>query len=406
MQRLAGFGAALAAAIVLSACGGGGGSSSSSSTEQSNTVGGSSNTSNQVALTVGPGAANVVNMPTTSVTVCAPGGSPCQTIQNVLVDTGSYGLRLVNSAASSVLGSLPVETSASGAQLAECGQFVTSYTWGSVRLATVKLAGETASSIPIQILGDLGSSNVPSSCSNGLTQANTVAQLGANGIIGVGVAPNDCGAACAVSTSSSTYYACASSSSCSQTTVAQSKQVANVVANFAADNNGVVISLGNPSGGTASGTLTFGVNTQANNTVPGSATRMTTDSAGDVSGTLSSTSYSTAFLDTGSNGYFFKAPSGVSLPTCSDSPDFYCPSATTTLAGTVTGLNGSQESISVSIANGDQLFNSGGYALAGLGGTFDTSGVLDLGLPFFFGRNVYFGFDESLTTGTAPYAAF
>jgi len=39
-----------------------------------------------------------VNTPCTSVTVCIPGTQSCQTIDNILVDTGSYGLRIFSQA--------------------------------------------------------------------------------------------------------------------------------------------------------------------------------------------------------------------------------------------------------------------------------------------------------------------
>lgn len=418
MRKLAVLGAALTVAV-LAACGGGGGGGggSSSTTSASGSGSGSqsnaapaSNTPNQVALSVSAGVNNGVNMPTTSVQVCAPGGGACQTIANVLVDTGSYGLRLVSSAASSVLGSLPAQTSG-GATLAECGQFVSSYTWGSVRLATVSLAGETAKSIPIQIMGDLGTSNVPSACSNGLTQINTAQQLGANGILGVGVAPNDCGVTCATMASSSTYYAC-SGSTCNQTTVPQSQQVQSVVRSFASDNNGVVIALNNPSGGTASGTMTFGINTQSDNTLGSSPAKLQTDGAGDLGGALAGTIYNTTFFDTGSNGYFFDAPSGVALTPCSDNKQFYCPSASQAMSGTVTGLNGAQAALGVTIQNADALFATRNSALPNLGGPLDQSGqtkfadVLDLGLPFFYGRTVYLGLDLTGSGGAAPYVAF
>ena len=61
----------------------------------------------------GPRAA-FVNSAFTSVTVCAPGSSTnCQTIDNILVDTRSWGLHLVSSVLSPVL-SLPQQFDANG----------------------------------------------------------------------------------------------------------------------------------------------------------------------------------------------------------------------------------------------------------------------------------------------------
>ena len=35
-----------------------------------------------------------INKPCVSVTVCTPGTSTCQTIDDILLDTGSFGLRI------------------------------------------------------------------------------------------------------------------------------------------------------------------------------------------------------------------------------------------------------------------------------------------------------------------------
>ena len=107
-----------------------------------------------------------INMPYVSVTVCAPGGGQCQTIDRVLVDTGSSGLRLLASAVNgATLSSLP-GVATNSRQVLECMQFASGFTWGSVRYADVKMASKTASSLPIQIVGDSAYSTIPTACSN------------------------------------------------------------------------------------------------------------------------------------------------------------------------------------------------------------------------------------------------
>lgn len=398
---------AITAALV--ACGGGdGGSGASNNASAPSSGGGNSSgsgntgTANQVPIVVNAGLGNVVNMPTVSVTVCAPGTSNCQVINNVLLDTASFGLRLVGSAASSVLGSLPTQTASNGGTLTECGQFVSSFTWGSVRSADVKLAGLTASAVPIQIIGDLGTSNVPSSCSNGGSSANSVAALGANGILGVGQSPFDCGSTCVNSTANSNYYSCPSSGSCTRTTLALNRQVANPVARFPSNNDGVIVQLGTPSGGNASGTLTLGVGS-----LPGGVTRLGTTTSGNVAGTFQARAIASAFFDTGSNAYFFDSTdSSTPLPTCSNNASFYCPSTTQNLTASLTGTDLSTLNVSFSVANAQTLFNSNGFALANLGGPFGQNQTLDFGLPHFFGRSIYFGFDLRGLGGTqTPYVA-
>ena len=101
-----------------------------------------------------------------TVNVCTPGSTTqCQTIDHVLVDSGSIGLRLLaNGAAGGELDptAFPQQTDTSGNVIGQCNQFVDGFTWGSVALATIQMAGETASSVPnatvpgvpIQIIGD------------------------------------------------------------------------------------------------------------------------------------------------------------------------------------------------------------------------------------------------------------
>ena len=61
------------------------------------------------------------NEPCTSITLCAPGTSNCQTITDILVDTGSVGLRIFSSVITVEL--TPVIDAASNKPLAQCAQF-------------------------------------------------------------------------------------------------------------------------------------------------------------------------------------------------------------------------------------------------------------------------------------------
>ncbi|MBU9348267.1 DUF3443 domain-containing protein [Burkholderia multivorans] len=431
-------GLAIATALTVVACGGGdgdgggsaagGGSSTgggstggSGGTGGSGSGGGTANTANTAVITVNSGVASVINIPTVSVTVCAPGTTNCQVVNNVLVDTASYGLRLVGTAVSGLLGSLP-QTTSGGAPLAECGKFVSSYTWGSVRTVDLSIGSEQASSLPVQIIGDLDTSNVPTSCTNGTMPANSASTLGANGILGIGPAPYDCGDNCVTSTSSdyNNYYACPNgNASCTVALVPLSQQVANPVHRFATDNNGVIVqmsSISNSGQASATGLLTFGIGTQSNNALRAS-TVLNSTTGGDVDATFDGRSLRTdmvggggAFFDTGSNGYYFDTGS---LPTCQRNPDFYCPTATTTLTATLTGKNGTTGTVSMLIDNADSLFsNTSTFAFNNVAGPLggkpktDPSPWLDLGLPHFYGKTIYFGMDRRSMGGAAPYVAF
>lgn len=400
---------AIAVATTLVACGGGSSASNDAGASNAST----SSALNQVTINVDAGAANVINIPTVSVTICAPGTSNCQTVDKVLVDTGSFGLRVVGSAVSNVLDSLQITTTNGGNTLAECGQFVSSYTWGSVRTADVKIGGETASGLPIQTIGDMGTSNVPSSCSDGNSSANTAATLGANGILGIGPAPYDCGWVCTAWTTYSNYYECSSGNvNCQSTTVPLSEQVANPVRYFPTDNNGVIVTMNNPSGGSAVGTLTFGIGTRSNNSLSSNATLLTTTTAGDVTGIFLGRSIGSAFFDTGSNAYFFdegsSAPSNVDLTVCSDNSAFYCPAIEQSLSATLVGTNGTRANVPFTVRNADTLFSAGSYAIDNLAGPFGNTSMLDFGISYFYGRTLYFGMDlrtSSNSTSGAPYVA-
>ncbi|WP_407670082.1 DUF3443 domain-containing protein [Paraburkholderia oxyphila] len=406
----------------LAACGGGGGSSGSSSSPSSS--GGNSATSslpagpnqqpiaatgsNTVPVTVNSGiTGSTPNIPTVSVTICVPGTSNCQTINNIQVDTASFGLRVLASALNNFNSSLPAATS-NGSQLAECTAFADGYTWGAVRTADVKIGGETASAIPIQVIGDAAASTAPSACANIGPAQNTTQALGANGLLGIGVAPWDCGANCASNAANGFYYVCPNGTNCSNVTVPLGSQVANPVAHFAVDNNGVILQMqpvsnnGQPS---ATGTLVFGIGTQSNNAMNASQ-RFATTEWGDLPSSSFNGSTLEAFLDSGSNGLFF---SDSSIAQCGGGlGTFYCPSTPLTLTATLTDVNNASGNVSFNVASASVVLNNGkNFALNDLAGQFGSSANLDLGLPFFYGRYVYFGMDQADNGGTqTPYVAF
>ena len=85
----------------------------------------------------------------TTVTVCQPGTSTCTAVPNVLVDTGSTGLRVLSSALGSLANSLSQFSDGNGNGLYECTEFGSlAYAWGPVLAATVQIGGESATQIP------------------------------------------------------------------------------------------------------------------------------------------------------------------------------------------------------------------------------------------------------------------
>lgn len=415
-------------------CVAGCGGSSNSSTTASTPVSTPTSDNNVLSITVdgGPtaqqaGGSLYTNAAFATATICAPGStSNCVTLDHLLVDTGSTGLRVLQSAVASL--GLPAVDASSGSAAYDCVSFVDgSYLWGPVQQADVTLGRETASKLPIQVISS-STSGIPSSCSNGSTaNENTQASLGANGILGVGLEPTDCfyagGSACAPNSGlssppSSAYYTC-SGSSCSPAFVAQVNQVTNPVVSFPSDNNGVIVELPSVSGSAATlnGSLIFGIGTESNNQLSSSATvftltcdNFTTSFEGHTYGITDASSCSGpgSFIDSGSNGLFF--PNAANLPTCPTNTAvgnlsaFYCPSSTQSFAGTNEGAGGTTKVTNFSVGNAETLFTSAGAqsdaALSGLAGP-NPSGVgFDWGLPFFYGVNVYSAIDgQSMPSG-------
>ena len=375
--------------------------------------GGTGSVNNKLAIVVNSGPANnAVNTAYASVTICVPGTSNCQTITDVLVDTGSSGLRVL---ATQVTIPIVTSTDTNGNPLGECAMFVdNSFLWGSVATADIQLAGEKALAVPIQIVrsaGSVGFPTVPDTCSQGGTDNGTVSALGANGILGVGPFRQDCGAACSANPPANVYYdagAACVPASCSLIAVPLVNQLQNPVWMFAQDNNGVLVSLPSISGAgatTVSGSLIFGIGTQTNNAL-GNAKVYTTDSFGFFTATYNSVSYPQSFVDSGSNGFFFLDSGTASLPACTTAIGFYCPASSANFTVTNTGGNGATGPVTFSIFNAETLFSTTSLtAFSNLGGPY--AGAFDYGLSFFYGQSVFTGIEgQSTSGGTGPYFAY
>ncbi len=361
------------------------------------------------------------------VTVCVPGNSnECQTFDHVLVDTGSNGLRILADATdvhgNAVSIPLPAENqNESGQPLAECTVFADGYSFGPLLTADVTVSGETASSIPIELIGASNYTSAPSDCqtANVNKAENTVADFQANGILGVGLFAQDCGEACTQSGGASPtyYYVCPSPTTCTDSYADLSQQAGNPVYHLPVDRNGVIVELPSvPATGasSATGALVFGIGTEDNNTL-GSATVLDADpGSGAMTTTFNGQMLSDSFLDSGSNGYFFDDSSITQCSQSSGFTGFFCPSSALALSASLTGCTncgGVQIPVNFSVVNPQSFFGAvaASSALAGpLGSGFKgPGGVFDWGLPFFFGRNIFVAISNASTpAGEGPYYAF
>lgn len=395
----------LAMSVVLAGCGGGGGDSSTPA--QATNSGGSNPpqsapstpapaptpptppatpVANQVPVEVN-GSTQVVNLALVSVTVCQPGTSNCTTIPNIQLDTGSTGLRVFKSALPATL-SLAAETNAAtGGIVNECMNFGGGVAWGKLVTADVKMAGETAASVPMQVIDDTAAA-VPTHCSsqNALLKQTDVQT---NGILGI-AGTRDCGSGCVTASPSSWYYDC-QGSICTSYGAPFKQQSTNPVTQFAADNNGIVLSfpgLANGVSASVTGTLTFGLNTQANNASTGVSMAL------GVSNGMTTTyngRIMTAALDSGSSvDYISSAP----FPTCTiGSQTWFCPSVTTAQSASLQD-GGTLLSVTFNIANAQTVMAKPGSAYADVAQNVSLFGeeYLVLGMSYLFGHNLFLGY--------------
>jgi hypothetical protein len=378
-----------------------------------------------ISVNGGPVAGTVYpNAAYTTIQLCLPGTITCQSIDGILVDTGSVGLRIVSSA----VPGLPPVTTDDGNAVSECVQLQDqTYLWGAVVAADVRINGEVARSIPIHALSAPGGAAVPSECSDSGVRTNAGTQQGirANGILGVGFQPQDCGYFCdptitpivdptvppvIIQPPPVTYFSC-SGGACNKTNLSYVRQVTNPVVLFAKDNNGVLLQLPSLSGATATldGLMTFGIGTQINNPL-GNAAVFTLSPNGTFTSNLAPTgqSLTSSVINSGSDAFYFPDDS---IPVCSGGDSFFCPPSSMQVTSLQVGANGTQGTIVFNVENADTLFSSnpGAAAFSNLAGSSGSGSCLggagactfNWGLPFFYGRAVF----VAISGRTVPHGA-
>lgn len=408
---------ATGATALLASCGGGGPGSASSSSSGSagggvktscNGTSTNTSTSNVVPLVV-DSVCGGVNQAYVTLQVCMPGStSACRTIDHVWVDTGSTGLRILNSALT--LG-LPASGAQNGNVVGNCGQFISGYVWGAMRQADVYIGGESAMAAPIQVIGDVGLPAAPSTCAMTGQDFGSVSKLSANGILGIGLTQQDCGLACVSGTTApaGAYYTCPGGN-CSSVFVPASQQLQNIAGLFPPPgNNGVELLLpALPAAGqsSATGSLVFGIPAQAGGL--GSATIFAADPNPanptylDLVTTFNNGSFPQSYIDSGSNAWFFD---DTALTVCgaNQPAGFFCQAASG-LAATMQGAGGGNSfTYTFNVANANAL-SSSFSAFNNLAGPASSNGqtgvTFDWGLPFFYGRSVYFAIEQRIAGGT------
>ena len=397
--------------LLLVACSGG------SSSGGGNTNAGRTG-ANVVDVSVDGTAFGTVNEPFVSITICSTNNSnSCLNIDHILVDTGSVGLRIfaqpTTTAALSTLNLAPLTSN--GDPIGECLQFVQGNTWGPIVSADIQIGEKTASNVAIQVIGDSNFMPAPTICTDTGKLMSTPHSFNANGVLGIGLNLQDCGPVCVSATNAANIYFSCPATGCVNIGMPLNVQVQNPVSLFSSDNNGVILSMAAVSStgaSNATGTLTFGVDTQANNT-SGNTTTLQVDSTSRFTTTFEGQNYTDSYFDSGSNALFFNPPSN-NLALCSGTESgFYCPPALVDLSAQLSGSapGTSSATVNFSVANTQSLLSNGAIAFDNLAGRAingTTPGnTFDWGLPFFYGKDVYVVFEGSTTAkGTGPYFGF
>jgi len=368
---------------------------------------------NIASITIDNTLGATVNQPYVTVKLCppnAPTDAACSTVDHMLLDTGSIGVRVFAGAlGSSQASRLPQQTGASNdtsgnAPLAQCALFGSGYLWGALRRADVTIGGMTARDIPVQIVGDDAYGSTPADCvSRGVADLGTVDALGAKGVVGIGHRARDFPQA-AQTALAATYYYCASATSCTAARVPLEQQTMNPVAAFATDNNGTIIRLpALPPDGQASaaGELIFGVGTRSNNALPANPTILAVSDQGTLTTMYASRSVP-AIVDSGTNGLMFR---DTSIPTGVN--NWFAPQNTLSLSATMMSTVGLQATVPFSIADAERLFESHYAAYDSLGALSLSSNMFVWGLPFYYGRSVYTVLSGTQAGDrTGPFVAF
>jgi len=331
-----------------------------------------------------------------SLTVCVPGSNLCQTVDKIMVDTGSVGLRIHASVLPVLQGQLPLQGQ-SGKVIAQCATFGNFYTWGSLRAADVGFGAHKASALPVQVYDDPALPAVSSTgCGTqigGLIDADPAA-VQFNGVLGIrGTRLDELG----------TFYSCQTSGkTCSTTVLTDKELLPNPIINLPQDNNGYQIVMPSiPIDGSSqvTGALVLGLNTQSNNNLSQTGTSasnmLALDSKQRVALYIDGVSYG-ALIDSGTS---VNTLSTTNVPTCGASaPLAYCSSPITMQPIQLAAAVKPTIVLVASLYIGNWLnllatnLPAIGTLTAKTPSTVVANGVQSiLGAPFFYGKRISFG---------------
>ena len=353
-----------------------------------------------------------VNIPYVTIQICNA-SNQCQTIDHIEVDTGSSGLRILSQALSI---NLPVAT-LGGKALAECTQFADGSSFGPLAVVdlTLPTSQKTVSNLAIQVIGAPNYPNVPSDCPGqrgerrrelrrqrhprrralhpGLRQRLRGCRLPGRLLLHLRHAcdlPGRRGAA--------------GTAGLEPGQLLRRRQQRR--------DRRAARGVGHRHARPLAGSLVFGINTQTNNTFGSASVATASTDLAYVQATYNGTVFDNGALDSGSNAVYF---TDNSITQCTTAVGLYCPNATLNLSATLKGANGTVLTAPFAVANAESelVANPNAAVIPNIGGQLpsavsgSTAIEFDLGLPFFYGRNVFTGMEGHPAGGyTGPFYAF
>ena len=310
------------------------------------------------------------NRMTLDVELCHPGTDNCQTIHDVMVDTGSTGLRIQARAIHGLGLDLPPARGADKRFLAECQAFVGhNNIWGSIKKADMRIGGMVARDMPIQIANDEEFPR-PDNCPNYHNKPTS------NGTLGIGWRPFD----------PNKLLSCTTDGCTAVTEPGGLEHLPNPVSSFARHNNGEIFLFGDAE----------------NNKIDG-VPQLPLDANGYFTTRYDNKDYTKSYIDSGTQTVTFKTDS---LGLCPNGFD-YCQAVVDDLP---LGLRQSG-SPDVAVSTSFRISPFPGPPSGRLHGVYGDIAIpakkpnlFVLGLPFFLGKRVALR-QETLDPATGAVAA-
>lgn len=359
--------------------------------------GNATSTPNQVPISIGSGLnGDGINTMYISLTVCANNsGTNCQTVDNIILDTGSFGVKINKSALpESFVLSLPRVTTNAGNEVYACNTFGSGYVFADEHYAVLNLAGTMTSNVILQAIENSPTAEIPDSCT-AKGPFDDFANFGANGIIGINPAITLGNSSLLLYKNINGIYEPLTNAEESGLPVLNQ----NPLPSLATNNNGFVVSIPPVSQNTntnVNGTLILGINTENNNKIT-AQTNLVVASESDLSVVCNSACFYSkitnpestipAVFDSGTNGWVFMSNT---LPQC----DYgYCPESPTIWTSSVYSYDfAANESYTISATiSADEVVNGQSLSFAVMPGWgyYNYNNQTLYGSPFFLGKNVY-----------------